>query len=119
MGDLLLVVALVVREVRHLEQGFMTNEGKNMYPQIMRNNRSDDEDASSPYGALSLLQRIYRDPLQPWGIRMRAAIECLPFEMPKLSATTVLDPEDFAKRLDRAVGRSGVRFLSDKTKEEK
>jgi hypothetical protein len=48
---------------------------------------------------------------------MRAAIECLPFETPKLSATTVLDPDDFAKRLDKAVERSGVKFLPDKAQD--
>jgi hypothetical protein len=66
--------------------------------------------------ALRLLQRVYRDPLQPWPIRMRAAIECLPFETPELSATTTLDPEDFAKRLDKAVERSGAAYLPDKTR---
>jgi hypothetical protein len=78
--------------------------------------RDEEEDDNRGLNAVGLLQRIYRDPLQPWGVRMRAAVECLPFETPKLSATTVLDPEDFAKRLDRAVKRSGVKYLADKTR---
>src|SRR5262249_53630855 len=40
--------------------------------------------------------------------RMRAAIECLPFENPKLSATAIatLDGKSFADALDRAIERS-------------
>jgi len=40
--------------------------------------------------------------------RMRAAIECLPFENPKLSATTIatMDGKSFAEALDRAIQRS-------------
>jgi len=39
--------------------------------------------------ALGYLQSIYRDPLEATSARMRAAIECLPFENPKLSATAL------------------------------
>jgi hypothetical protein len=39
--------------------------------------------------------------------RLRAAIEALPFESPKLSATAVLRGDDFATRLERATTRSG------------
>jgi hypothetical protein len=64
-------------------------------------------DAGSAGTALGYLQAIYRDPLQPTSIRMRAAIECLPFETPKLSATAVITGgEDFEARLKRAIARS-------------
>jgi hypothetical protein len=39
---------------------------------------------------------------------MRAAIEVLPFQSPKLSATAVLTVDDFASRLERAITRSGA-----------
>jgi hypothetical protein len=40
---------------------------------------------------------------------VHVAVEALPFESPKLSATAVLSPEDFASRSERAIMRSGVR----------
>jgi hypothetical protein len=39
--------------------------------------------------SLDFLQRIYRSTQQPMSLRMRAAIEALPFEKPKLSATAI------------------------------
>ncbi len=52
--------------------------------------------------ALVLLQRIYRSPQAP--VR-------LPFESPKLSAMVLssVDPNEFARALDRAITRSGKR----------
>ena len=51
--------------------------------------------------SLEYLQRIYRDPTQPTPVRMRAAIEALAFENPKLSAVGVgyLTNDTFAERL--------------------
>ena len=59
--------------------------------------------------ALAFLQAIYRDRQAPLAVRLRAAIEALPFEAPKLSAVAVghMSGEDFASRLDRAIARSG------------
>jgi hypothetical protein len=58
--------------------------------------------------SLDFLQRIYRSTQQPMSLRMRAAIEALPFEVPKLSATAIasMDEKSFAAALDRAIERS-------------
>jgi hypothetical protein len=58
--------------------------------------------------SLEYLQRIYRDPTQPIAVRMRAAIEALPFESPRMSAVSVgyYDGNTFAQRLDRAIEAS-------------
>lgn len=57
--------------------------------------------------SLSFLQRIYRSTRQPIARRMRAAIQALPFETPKLAVTANISNEDFARMLDKAIERSG------------
>ena len=59
--------------------------------------------------SLDFLQRVYRSVTQPMSRRMRAAIEALPFETPKLGAVAIasLTANDFAAALDRALERSG------------
>jgi len=58
--------------------------------------------------SLDLLRRVYRSTQQPMSLRMRAAIEALPFEVPKLSTTAIatMDGQSFAEALDRAIQRS-------------
>jgi hypothetical protein len=55
-----------------------------------------------------LLQSIYRDEEVALPTRMRAAIESLPYETPKLSATAIatMDGQSFAEALERAIIRS-------------
>jgi hypothetical protein len=49
-------------------------------------------------------------------VRIRCAVECLPFENPKLSAVAVasLSGNDFAFALDKAIARSGVKLIEAK-----
>jgi hypothetical protein len=58
--------------------------------------------------SLSFLQRVYRSTKQPMSRRMRAAIEALPHEHPRLGAVAVgrMNGQDFAAMLDRAILRS-------------
>jgi hypothetical protein len=59
--------------------------------------------------SLSFLQRVYRSVRQPVSRRMRAAIEALPHEHPRLGAVAIgsMNGEDFAAMLERAIERSG------------
>jgi hypothetical protein len=57
--------------------------------------------------ALPLLQMAYRGQVQLTPQQMRAAIEALPFEVPKLGVTAnVMVDGSFAERLERALERS-------------
>jgi hypothetical protein len=59
--------------------------------------------------SLSFLQKIYRSVRQPMSRRMRAAIEALPHEHPRLGAVAIssVTGRDFASMLERAIQRSG------------
>jgi len=65
--------------------------------------------------ALDLLQMVYRGELKASPQQMRAAIESLPYENPKLSAVAVghLTAQDFYSRLERAINRSERARLID------
>ena len=69
-----------------------------------------EEEPIEPEGetSLQLLQAIYRDKQQPLNVRVRCAIESLPYETPKLSATAIatMDGQSFAEALDRCIARS-------------
>ena len=54
---------------------------------------------------LEFLQAVYRNSTLPLPVRMRAAIEALPFESPKLSATAFMPVRDFATLLEERMKR--------------
>jgi hypothetical protein len=58
--------------------------------------------------ALELLQLAYRGKIKLTPQQARCAIESLPYETPKLSATAIatMDGKSFAEALDRAIARS-------------
>jgi hypothetical protein len=84
---------------------------------LEREHDADAQEQSDPNpiddaNGLAFLQAIYRDPRQPLAVRLRAAIEALPFESPKLSVTALLHPgDDFATRLERAIERTRVKLI--------
>jgi hypothetical protein len=59
--------------------------------------------------SLDFLQRVYRSVKQPMSRRLRAAIEALPHEHPRLGAVAIgsMNGQDFATLLERAIERSG------------
>ena len=60
---------------------------------------------SEQVNSIDYLRRIYRDPNQPIPLRMRAAIEALPYENAKITAVAIgtLTGQDFYTRLEKAV----------------
>ena len=63
--------------------------------------------------ALELLQMVYRGEFKASPQQLRAAIESLPYENPKLTAVAVghLTGEDFYNRLERAVNRTNAKLI--------
>jgi hypothetical protein len=59
-----------------------------------------------PATSLEYLRSVYRNPMQPTGIRLRAAIACLPFEHPRLSVIANISNANLGDRLERAIARS-------------
>jgi hypothetical protein len=61
-----------------------------------------------PANALAYPQSIYRNPSEPDGRRMRAAMAALPFESPKLGTIALgsMTGQNFAAMLDKAILRS-------------
>jgi hypothetical protein len=55
--------------------------------------------------ALNFLKAVYMDAKLPLSVRMRAAIELLPFTHPKLAVTALVNEQDFATLLDRRLKR--------------
>jgi hypothetical protein len=58
--------------------------------------------------ALSYLQAVYQGKIIAEPPRMRAAIEALPFERPRLAVTANVDGKDIGKGLERAMRERGL-----------
>ena len=56
--------------------------------------------------AIDYLRSVYRNPLQPDNVRMRAAAIAIEYELPRLAVTATINSGDFAVQLDRAIERS-------------
>jgi hypothetical protein len=54
---------------------------------------------------LTFLKAVYMNVELPLSVRMRVAIELLPFTHPKLAVTAVVSEQDFATVLDRRLKR--------------
>jgi hypothetical protein len=54
---------------------------------------------------LSFLKAVYMDANLPLSVRMRAAIEVLPFTHPKRAVTAVVSEGNFADLLDRRIAK--------------
>ena len=64
----------------------------------------DDE----PLTSLGHLQSIYRDENQSTSVRIRCAVEALPYENPRVAAIAIsnMNSQSFAEALDRCIARS-------------
>src|SRR5262245_40366701 len=56
--------------------------------------------------SLELFQKVYRNPNLPLHTRVRAARDAKDHEHPKLVATAIVNENDFATLLDRAIART-------------
>ena len=59
----------------------------------------------TPIDTLEFLQAVYMDDELPLLTRVRVAVACLPYEVPKLAVTAVVSEQDFATVLDRRLKR--------------
>src|SRR5262245_4966236 len=64
-----------------------------------------EEVIDNPENAHALLKAVYQNSEVPLSVRMRAAMACLPFEVPKLAVTAQITEQDFATLLDRRLKR--------------
>jgi len=78
--------------------------------EVLNRIEQEKEEPELPEGirALELLQLAYRGKIKLTPQQARCAIESLPYETPKLSATAIatMDGKSFAEALERAIIRS-------------
>jgi hypothetical protein len=77
--------------------------------QVVAVPETDEIQLPADASSLDFLQAVYRSSQQPMQRRMRAAIEALPFERPKLAViATVHRFADQMRSIARATGKSNV-----------
>ena len=59
----------------------------------------------TPIDTLEFLQAVYMNDELPLITRVRVAVACLPYEVPKLAVTALVSEQDFATVLDRRLKR--------------
>ena len=75
-----------------------------------------DEQVGEVETAHELLKAVYRSPLIPLAVRLRAAFAAIPFESPKLIATAIVNKGSFAELLDRRLAKlQEMKLLENKT----
>jgi hypothetical protein len=83
--------------------------------EVLNRIEQQKEEPELPEGirALELLQLAYRGKIKLTPQQARCAIESLPYETPKLSATAIatMDGQSFADALERCIERSGIKPL--------
>jgi hypothetical protein len=62
---------------------------------------------------LDFLKAVYMNAELPLSVRMRAAIELLPFKHPKLAVTAMVSEGDFATLLDQRIKRFEQRQIAE------
>jgi uncharacterized metal-binding protein YceD (DUF177 family) len=71
------------------------------FPELVYEPKKEEQITLEPNGnSLDLLQMVYRNPSLALPVRMRAAIAALPFELPKLAVTAVINEQNFAEALE-------------------
>jgi len=76
------------------------------FPELMYQAKENNQlDLGPTASSLDLLQAIYRDPSIALTTRMRAAMACLPHEVPRLAVTAQVTEGNFADLLDRRLKR--------------
>jgi hypothetical protein len=71
----------------------------------------DDDEIDLPQrdvSPLEFLRAVYMNEQVALPVRIKCAVEALPFVHPKLSISAYVEGEGFADRLERAIKRSGI-----------
>jgi hypothetical protein len=74
----------------------------------------DDEEIALPrrdVSPLEFLRAVYMNEQVALPVRIKCAVEALPYVHPKLSISAHLETDGFAARLEAAIKRSGIKMM--------